>query len=169
MAVVIEVQPLDDDAFAPFGWLPGSEGDERDERQELAFAWADAHLNYISHEPHEVVRTPEGAVVERLYRHETHTQALMPVDTDAMLVVAPAAVDFTTERDLRAMRGFLLRPLDVVVLRQGTWHWGPFPLGAGPVRLLNLQGRRYREDNTSVEPGSTLGVQIVVPMPVEVG
>ena len=165
MAVVIEVQPLDGDAFTRFGWLPVSEGDERDERQELAFAWADAHLNYISHGPDEIVRVPEGAVIERLYRHDTHTQALMPINTDAVLVVAPPSADFATEGELRTMRGFLLRPLDVVVLRRGTWHWGPFPVGAEPVRLLNLQGRRYREDNTSVEPGAALGVQVVVPMP----
>jgi hypothetical protein len=36
-------------------------------------------------------------------------------------------------------------------LARGTWHWGPFPLGDEPVRLLNVQGRRYAEDNDSVD------------------
>ena len=165
MAVVIEVQTLDRDAFAPFGWLPAPEGDEHDERQELAFEWADAHLNYIAHAAEELRRVPEGAVVERLYRHRTHTQALMPANGEAVLLVAPATADFSTEADVRALRAFLLHPLDVVVLHRGTWHWGPFPTGADPVRLLNLQGRRYREDNDSVEPGAALSVQIVVPLP----
>ena len=165
MDVVIEVQELEPDAFAPFGWLPVAEGDDADEHQQLAFEWADAHLNFISHSPDELVRTAEGAVVERMYRHATHTQALMPVNTGAVLVVAPAGADFATEPDLLALRAFSLRPLDVVVLHQGTWHWGPFPLGAEPVRLLNLQGRRYRDDNRSIEPGAALDVKVVVAMP----
>ena len=165
MTVVIEVETLERDAFEPFGWLPAPEGDENDQRHALAFEWADAHLNYISHSADEVRRVPDGAVVERLYRHATHTQGLMPANAEAVLVVAPAAADFSTEADVRALRAFLLHPLDMVVLHRGTWHWGPFPTGADPVRLLNLQGRRYQEDNQSVEPGAALGVQIAVAMP----
>ncbi len=45
------------------------------------------------------------------------------------------------------MWAFRVAPLDAFVLARGTWHWGPFPLGAEPVRLLNVQGRRYAEDN----------------------
>ena len=159
MDVVIEVQKLDPDAFAPFGWLPVYEGDAADERQQLAFEWADAHLNYIAHSPDELVRAPEGAVVERLYRHPTHTQALMPVNAHAVLVVAPPS----TNVDPRSLRGFLLHPLDVFVLHQGTWHWGPFPVGTEPVRLLNLQGRRYQEDNESTEPGPRVVVRMPAP------
>jgi hypothetical protein len=38
-----------------------------------------------------------------------------------------------------------------VVLHRGTWHWGPYPLAAEAVRLFNVQGLRYREDNESVD------------------
>jgi ureidoglycolate hydrolase len=164
--VVIEVQPLSHETFAPFGWLPGAEGDEHDKGNALEFVWSDAHLNYIAHRPDEVERRSEGAVVERLYRHATHTQGLMPVNADAVFVVAPAGIDFATDADLPTLRGFVLHPLDVVVLHQGTWHWGPFPVGDQPVRLLNLQGRRYQEDNDSVDPGAAVGATVVVPMPV---
>jgi ureidoglycolate hydrolase len=160
MDVVIEVHPLDSDAFAPFGWLPVTEGDEADERQQLTFEWADVHLNYIAHAPDELVRVPEGAVVERLYRHQTHTQALTPVNTDSVIVVAPPSAACSAD----ALRAFLLHPLDTVVLHRGTWHWGPFPVGDEPVRLLNLQGRRYREDNESTEPSE----RVVVRMPASV-
>lgn len=156
---------LSRETFAPFGWLPSTEGDEHDKANELAFLWGDAHLNYIAHRPDEIERTADGAVVARLYRHATHTQALMPVNADAAFVVAPASVDFSTEADVRSLRGFVLSPLDVVVLHQGTWHWGPFPVGHEPVRLLNLQGRRYTEDNNSVEPGMATDVRVVMPMP----
>ena len=39
----------------------------------------------------------------------------------------------------------------MLVLHRATWHWGPFPLGDEPVRLLNVQGLRYAEDNDSVD------------------
>ena len=61
------------------------------------------------------------------------------------------------------MRAFRLRPLDAFVLHRGTWHWGPFPLGGDPVQLLNVQGRRYAEDNASVDlparTGSVLDIR----------
>jgi hypothetical protein len=41
--------------------------------------------------------------------------------------------------------------LSPVVLHRGTWHWGPYPVGAESVRLFNVQGLRYREDNDSVD------------------
>ena len=55
----------------------------------------------------------------------------------------------------------MLVPGETVVLHQGTWHWGPFPIrGARSVRLLNVQGRRYAEDNASVDlSGSVIEVR----------
>ena len=38
-----------------------------------------------------------------------------------------------------------------MVLHRGTWHWGPYPVGADSVRLFNVQGLRYREDNDSID------------------
>ena len=78
-----------------------------------------------------------------MYRHDSHTQALMPLNVDAIVAVAPADTDFSIGADLDQIRAFLLHPLDCFVLHQGTWHWGPFPLGPEPVRLLNVQGRGY--------------------------
>ena len=41
------------------------------------------------------------------------------------------------------------------MLHRGTWHWGPFPVGgATTVRLLNVQGLRYREDNADADLGA---------------
>jgi hypothetical protein len=42
---------------------------------------------------------------------------------------------------------FRLEPLESLVLSLGTWHWGPFPIEAPEVRLFNVQGLRYAEDN----------------------
>jgi hypothetical protein len=63
------------------------------------------------------------------------------------------------------VRAFALSPLEAFVLHQGTWHWGPFPLGPEPVRLLNVQGARYAEDNASVDLPARTGAAIEVVAP----
>lgn len=140
--------------FAPFGWLPVDDTDPADGagRHTLAFEWGDPHCNVIGHGFDEVEHTADGAAVcVRLYRHDTHTQVLMPMNVDAIVAVAPAEIDFTEPGDVHTVRAFHLRPGDVFVLHQGTWHWGPFPLADEPVRLLNVQARGYLGDNAHVD------------------
>jgi ureidoglycolate hydrolase len=151
--------------FAPFGWLPVADTDPADGRDTLHFEWADPHLNVIAHYPDEIERSPAGSpLCSVLYRHATHTQALMVLNVDAVVAVAPADVELSSAADLETVRAFRLRPLDAFVLHRGTWHWGPFPLGAEPVRLLNVQGLRYADDNASVDlpacTGSVLEIQV---------
>ena len=82
----------------------------------------------------------------------------------AVLVVAPAARDFSVPADLDSIRAFRLGPLQPVVLHRGTWHWGPFPVSAEAVRLFNVQGLRYAEDNACVDLASR-GFDIDVLLP----
>ena len=98
-----------------------------------------------------------------LFRHDTHTQTVMSLDVPAVIAVAPAAVDFSAPDDVDAIRVFRLEPLEPLVLSRGTWHWGPFPVSAAEVRLFNVQGLRYAEDNACVDlaaPG--LAVDVVL-------
>jgi ureidoglycolate hydrolase len=67
--------------------------------------------------------------------------------------------------DLDDVRAFVLHPQDCFVLHRGTWHWGPFPLGSEPVRLLNVQGRGYIDDNASVVLPDAIGAVISVVVP----
>jgi len=160
--VIIRAEPLEPVSWEPFGWMPVLDTDPNDGAHTLEFTWHDPHLNVISHAPTEIVRTEAGLLVDRLYRHDSHTQALMPLNCESVVVVAPAAVDFSDPRDLDQVRAFHLRLLDRLVLHRGTWHWGPFPLGDEPVQLLNVQGRRYEEDNASVDLAHALGVTVTV-------
>ena len=160
--VTIDAKPFTPEAWAPFGWVPVADTDGRDAVHTLAFAWGDAHLNFIQHGPEEVKHANDGLVVDGFFRHDSHTQALMPLNCESVIAVAPAIVDFSGPHQLEAVHAFVLRPGTVFVLHRGTWHWGPFPLGAQPVRLLNLQGKRYREDNTGVDLMAKLGTRLVV-------
>ena len=105
-----------------------------------------------------------GLRCEVLFRHATHTQVLMPLDTVAVIVVAPAGLAMTGPLDIDEVRAFLIEPLDSVVLHRGTWHWGPYPVGSESVTLFNVQGRRYAEDNASADlaAGGT-AVDVILP------
>ncbi len=117
----------------------------------MAFAWNDVHVNIISHRRDEVPEVEWGLRCEVMFRHATHTQTLMPLDDSAVIVVAPADRDPAQVIDQSQLRAFILPALSAVVLHQGTWHWGPYPVTADEVRLFNVQGLRYREDNQSVD------------------
>ena len=148
-AVVAE--PLSEDAWAPFGWLPLADTDPQDGVQTMTFEWDDAHVNLIGHLRTEVPETVDGLRCEMLYRHDTHTQSLMPLNVPAVIAVAPANVEFTREGDAESVRAFRIEPLEPLVLHRGTWHWGPFPILGDEVRLFNVQGLRYAEDNRCVD------------------
>ncbi|MGZ4678026.1 MAG: ureidoglycolate lyase [Acidimicrobiia bacterium] len=148
--------PLTPRDWAPFGWLPVADTDPADAGFEYEFAWGDPHVNIISHGADEIEHTDGGWVCDRFYRHDSHTQVLLPLDVDSIVAVAPAGVELTSAADLDTVRAFTLRPLEGFALSRGTWHWGPFPVGDAPVHLWNVQGKRYAEDNRCVELAPTV-------------
>jgi ureidoglycolate hydrolase len=160
---VVVVAPLSEDAWAPFGWLPVADTDPRDGEQRMTFEWVDPHVNLIGHARSEVPATKDGLRCEMLYRHDTHTQSVMPLNVPAVIAVAPATTEFTDEGDAALIRAFRIEPLESLVLHRGTWHWGPFPIQGAEVRLFNVQGLRYAEDNRCVDlAGKGLSVDVVL-------
>jgi ureidoglycolate hydrolase len=144
----IEAGKFNAGEWSPYGWVPVADTDARAGEFTLFFEWADPHLNLIGHDADEVPHADGSLTCEMLFRHRTHTQALMVLNTPAVIAVAPADAVFAGPDDAAQVRAFLLEPRDVLVLHRGTWHWGPFPIGAPRVDMLNVQGRRYAEDNT---------------------
>jgi len=144
-------EALTPEGWAPFGWLPVPDTDPADGSGRLSFAWDDVHVNLIGHRRDEVPAVPGGLRCEVLFRHVTHTQSLVPLDVPAVIVVAPHGVGFDAPGDAGSIRAFTVPVLSPVVLHRGTWHWGPYPVGSESVRLFNVQGLRYREDNDSVD------------------
>ena len=118
---------------------------------------------HIGHRRDEVPEVPDGLRCQVLFRHVTHTQVVMPLDVDAVVVVAPPGLDMVDAADVDQVQAFVLPKLSAIVLHRGTWHWGPYPIGAESVELFNVQGLRYREDNASVDLealGAPLDVEI---------
>jgi ureidoglycolate hydrolase len=146
-SAAIVAKPISAKAWAPFGWLPVADTDPLDGSSRLEFAWGDVHVNLISHRRDEVPMTAAGLRCEMMFRHQSHTQVLMSLDARAVVAVAPAGIGLTSPDEIAQVRAFLIEPLQSVVLHRGTWHWGPFPFEVDSVRLFNVQGMRYREDN----------------------
>lgn len=144
---VLRAGPLTEEGWAPFGWLPVRDTDARDGQSRLAFDLDDVHLNIIGHSRDEVPHVDGGLVCQMLFRHVTHTQAIMVLDNDALMVVAAPGTTLASPGDLGSLRAFHLKQHDAFVLHRGTWHWGPFPVAADGVTLYNVQGLRYAEDN----------------------
>jgi ureidoglycolate hydrolase len=163
--VTLDAEPLTADAWAPFGWLPVADTDPSDGHETLHYDWADPHVNVIAHLPDEVEHTEQGLVCAGLYRHATHTQVLTPLNCDAVVAVAPPGHSFDEPDGLAAIRAFAVHPLDTFVLFRSTWHWGPFPLGGEPVRLLNVQGRGYADDNEYADLARLAGAVVEVRSP----
>jgi ureidoglycolate hydrolase len=160
---VVRSETLTAGAWAPFGWLPLPDTDPADGEHTLHFEWADAHLNTIEHTADEVDATPEGLRCAVMYHHLTHTQVLTPLDATSVVAVAAPGTTFATAADLDAIHAFVIEPGQTIVLHRGTWHWGPFPIrGATSVRLLNVQGARYSQDNGSVDLTERTGATVEV-------
>jgi ureidoglycolate hydrolase len=145
------MEPLTAESWAPFGWLPVADTDPLDGEHRMAFEWGDAHVNLIGHARTEVPEIAGGFRCEMLYRHDTHTQALMALNVPGVIAVAPADVEFGDPADLRTVHAFRIEPLESLVLSRGTWHWGPFPIEGSEIRLFNVQGLRYAEDNRRMD------------------
>jgi ureidoglycolate hydrolase len=165
-SVVLEAVPLTGDAFAPFGVLPPNEGEEP--TADLEFLLNDGWVNYIGHTLGEIDVVDGALRCDVLNRHDTHTQTLMPVSGDAVIVVAPAANPLANADDIAAARAFVMRRYDCAHLHRGTWHWGPYPIGADTVRIFNIQGRGYPTDNGVAALARDLGVVLDIQLPTTI-
>jgi ureidoglycolate hydrolase len=159
--ITVKAEPISVAAWEPFGQIPVDETEPVDPVH-LEFKLADPHCNFIFHSHDEVPRTPAGLICDHLNRHDTATQTLMPMNRDAVVVVAPAAVDFSSAEHLATIRAFLLRRYEIANLAIGTWHWGPFPVAPGQVRLLNVQGKGFPNDNLVAHLARDLGTVVEV-------
>jgi ureidoglycolate hydrolase len=144
--VRLDAGPATRASFAAFGALPPEESDGNP-TADLEFLRDDGSVNFIGHTLDELEVVDGWLRCELLNRHDTHTQTLMPMSGDAIVVVAPGEVDFSDAAHFDTVRAFVMPRHSCVHLHRGTWHWGPYPLDAPSVRIFNVQGRGYADDN----------------------
>jgi ureidoglycolate hydrolase len=127
------------------------------------YQWGDPHVNIIGHALSEVPTFGGGLVCQMLYRHLTHTQAIMPLDHPCVIAVAAAGLAFDNPDAAGLVRVFRIEPLQSLVLDRGTWHWGPYPTDTETVSLFNVQGLRYAEDNEIMDlAGRDMAIEVLL-------
>ncbi len=114
------------ESFAPFGVVPPEENDGNP-TADLEFLWNDGSVNFIGHTLDELEVVDGRLRCELLNRHDTHTQTLMPMSGDAVVVVAPADVDFSEPAHFETVRAFVLRRHTLCTSAPRNLALGPLP------------------------------------------
>ena len=91
---------------------------------------------------------------ELLNRHDTHTQTLMPMSGDALVVVAPAAVDFSEPAHFDTVRAFALPQLHVCAS-------APRHVALGPVSRRRAERPRSSTSRAAATPNDNGVVHFV--------
>jgi ureidoglycolate hydrolase len=152
--VRVKLQPLDSDAFRPYGQVLGLKSPVFPEVDEGRPVMIMARLK----------RAAEGSRLHQLAIHFSYNQTFIPLKGTMALVVAPpprnrdASAD-KYELDYDKLAAFVLEPGDAVNIDRGTWHTA-VPLGA---ECLILSGtRKGAEQQPAVRAGVIEGGQIPV-------
>jgi ureidoglycolate hydrolase len=148
--IELTVEPATRESFAAYGVIPPFEGDGQP-TADLVFTRNDGWVNFIGHRLDEIDVRAGRLRCELLNRHDTHTQTLMPMSGDAVVVVAPPEVDFSQPAHFDSVKAFALPQYSCVHLHVGTWHWGPYPVGAAEIRVFNIQASGWPTDNGIAE------------------
>jgi ureidoglycolate hydrolase len=136
----VTAEPLSAEAWAPFGQIIGGPGEGSDACALELRQGAEFHLDVLTYRWRPLR-------CDLLNRHHTATQALIPLGgAPAIVVVAPSHLDFSVSSHLESIRAFTITGQQGINLAIGTWHWGPYPLGA-EVHLANVQARDVGRDN----------------------
>ena len=139
----------------PFGVIPPEENDGNP-TADLEFLWNDGAVNFIGHTLDELEVVDGWLRCELLNRHDTHTQTLMPMSGDAIVVVAPGDVDFSEPAHFDTVRAFVMPRHTLCTSAPRHLALGPLSPGR-PVRAhLQRAGPwlRRRQRNRVAHPRS---------------
>jgi ureidoglycolate lyase len=146
--VPVPVEPLTDDAFAPFGQVISAKERAPDFRTESGTeGWA---VDFHGGRPLlMLLRTPyQGLRFSKLERHFNLTQTFLPLGgAPAVVAVAPPSSDRAAVPDPAEVRAFLLDGTKGYALGRGTWHsLDRFPLHPPDTRWVILTDHETQED-----------------------
>jgi ureidoglycolate hydrolase len=144
----VEVEPLTEDAFAPFGQIISAKARPPDFRTESGTeGWA---VDFRSGRPLlMLLRTPyQGLRFSKLERHFGLTQTFLPLGgSPAVVAVAAPSPDRSAVPAPAEVRAFLLDGTKGYALGRGTWHsLDRFPLYAPDTRWVIITDHETQED-----------------------
>ena len=136
--VQIHAEPLTSDAFKPFGEVVGEDSIKMALKKGEEF-----HMGVIN-------ARNGGFQIRGLNFHKNSTQALVPLEGKACLVVvAPPGAKFKKAKDLEQIKVFVSDGSVGINLGLRTWHQALLPLGP-EMKMLNVQGANSGKDTYRV-------------------
>jgi ureidoglycolate lyase len=144
----VTIEPLTEEAFAPFGQVIAAKARAPDFRTESGTeGWA---VDFRAGRPLVMLlRTPyRGLRFWKLERHFTLTQAFLPLGgSPAVVAVAPPSPDRSAIPDPADVRAFLLDGSCGYALAPGTWHsLDRLPLYAPDTRWVIITDHETQDD-----------------------
>jgi ureidoglycolate lyase len=132
--VQIKAEPLTPEAFRPFGQVVGRDEVNLDLREGEQFRMGIIHMRN------------RGYCISSLNHHRNSTQALIPLEGKACLVVvAPPGVTFQEAADLKHVKAFLCDGSVGINIGLHTWHQALLPIGS-EMKMVNIQGMHSSQD-----------------------
>jgi ureidoglycolate hydrolase len=152
----VRVEPLTEEAFAPFGQIIAPSGRAPDFRTESGTeGWA---VDFHSGRPLVMLlRTPyQGLRFSKLERHFGLTQTFLPLGgSPAVVAVAPPSTDRSAIPAPAEVRAFLLDGTKGYALAPGTWHsLDRFPLYPPDTRWVIITDHETQQDLLAAYSGN---------------
>ena len=130
----IKAEPLTSKAYQPFGQVVGLDEVHLELRNREKFRMTIIHMKN------------HGYRISSLNRHANSTQALIPLEGKACLVVvAPPDINLEKAADLKKIKAFLCDGSIGINIGLGTWHQALLPIGAD-MKMVNVQGVNSTQD-----------------------
>lgn len=157
---VLVPQPIDTEAFAPFGDYIAPSG------YGTPFGPEDARLDLVQGTPRiYIMRAPDhGFRFHRITRHDRVTQCLSSAlgQTWYIVVAPPPASDTKASLDPDSIRAFTVSGSAMIKLHAGTWHTGPY-FDAPHMDFINLElADTNQNDHNAVDLREAFGIELVL-------
>lgn len=132
--IQIKAEPLTSEAFQPFGQVVGQDDINLALRNGEQFRMGIIHMRN------------NGYKIKSLNYHRNSTQALVPLEGKACLVVvAPPGLTFNEASDLKQVKAFLCDGSGGINIGLSTWHQALLPIGP-EMKMINVQGANSGDD-----------------------
>lgn len=152
----IKAEKLTDSSFAPFGSFMNFIDPECEKIGEKPieffpdmlqhFMPPDAMVSYSN-----VRCEKRELLIDELESHSKAGEALLPLDEDVLIQVAPATPK-DVKFDLDKVKAFFVPKGTMVIFKPGTWHQAPYTLSDNAANVLViLPERTYANDGISVQ------------------
>ena len=148
--IQIQAEPLTSKAFAPFGQVVGEDSIH------MALGGGEEFRMGV------IKASNRGFRISGLNFHENSTQALVPLEGKACLVVvAPPGAKFKKAKDLEQIKAFVCDGSVGINLGLRTWHQALLPLGP-EMKMVNVQGVNSGDDTYQVDFEDSLNATVEI-------